>query len=283
MNSTDNNMITIGVCGNGFVGSAVVAGFTNARTRVVISDPCLGTNTQTVIAANPSVVFVTVPTPMGANGAVDASIVDTVLSELAVLPNALLILKSTVTPDIADAFSKKYPNFVYNPEFLTERNALEEFLQPRFHVFGGSESNCRRAIRIYEGWSNCYPCPSKIVTAKEASFIKYGVNSFLAAKVLFWNQFSDLCEKHGATYGAVIDVIGMDPRIGRSHSAVPGHDGRKGSAGPCFAKDIPALVQFSDQDLTVLREAWNANCDYRNAYPQRLQREVEQNIEFNKI
>ena len=278
-----NPITTIGICGNGFVGSAVVAGFTNGRTNVVISDPCLGTNTQTVIAANPSVVFVTVPTPMGADGVVDASIVDQVLTELSVLPHALLILKSTVTPDIADALSRKYPNFVYNPEFLTERNALSDFLAPQFHVFGGSVANCRRAIQVYDTLSNCAPCPNKIVTAKEASFIKYGVNSFLAAKVLFWNQFSDLCEKHGATYGAVIDVIGMDPRIGRSHSAVPGHDGRKGSAGPCFAKDVPALVQFSNQDLTVLREAWNTNCDYRNAYANRLQREVEQNIEFNKI
>jgi UDPglucose 6-dehydrogenase len=121
------------------------------------------------------------------------------------------------------------------------------------------------------------------MSAMEASAVKYGINSFLMTKVLFWNQFADQCQKFGIDYGTVKQAIGTDLRIGSSHMNVPGHDGRKGSAGACFAKDVPAFIHFSNSECTILKEAWNSNCDYRNSYPVKLDREVEQHIEFNKI
>jgi UDP-glucose 6-dehydrogenase len=193
-----------------------------------------------------------------------------------------MVLKSTVTPDIVDSLSKKYKHFVYNPEFLTERNALNDFAFPQMHVFGGDPVDTKRLEKIYKKYSICQHAPTFHMKAMEASFVKYGINSFLSAKVLFWNQYYDLCQKNGADYETVIDAITEDERIGKSHTIVPGHDGKRGFSGSCFPKDIPALINFSGKELSMLLEAWNANCDYRNG-TELLEREIAQHIEFNKI
>lgn len=271
----------IAVVGVGFVGEAVAYGF---RTQdVVLIDPKLGTSVKDLEDKNPDVIFICVPTPMGENGVIDTSIVEKVLEETSVFTNSIVVLKSTVTPDKVEQFSQKYTNFVYNPEFLTERNAFEDFVNPIMHVFGGDFQICKALGDIYEKYSMCSACPMYFMTAKEASFVKYSMNCFLSLKVVFWNQMKDLMEKSSADYEVVRNAFINDDRIGASHTKVPGHDGRKGSSGPCFGKDIPAMIHYSNMSLSILREAWNANCDYRNSYPEPLQREIEQHIKFNKI
>ena len=275
--------ITVGVVGVGFVGKAVAAGF-DCGNKIVLVDPQLGTTIKMLAVENPDVVFVCVPTPMGVGGAIDASIVKNVMGELAtLLPDTLVLLKSTVTPDIVDGLEKTFPNFVYNPEFLTERNAVADFKNAFAHVFGGLPENTKKAERIYRDYSLSPLAPAYHMSAKEASFVKYGINSFLAAKVMFWNQFFDQCQKSGADYEQVIAAISSDPRIGASHTKIYGDENRRGAAGACFAKDVPAFIEFSNRELSILREAWNANCDLRNSYAERLPREIEQHIEFNKI
>ena len=271
----------IGIAGYGFVGKAVAHGFKN--TDLIIADPILGTSTKDILEAEPNVVFICVPTPMGEDGIIDASIVEQVLTELQPLENTLMVLKSTVIPDIVARLSKKFRRFVYNPEFLTERNAEHDFQYPQLHVFGGHQRDTHELSRIYKQYSICEPCPEHHMTAVEASFVKYGINTFLMTKVLFWNQYAQVCIEHGADYDTVRRAIGEDVRIGASHMMVPGHDGRLGSAGACFAKDVPAMIHFSKKQLSVLREAWNVNCDYRNSYSEKLDREVAQHISFNKI
>lgn len=277
-----SEQITVGVVGNGFVGSAVANGFRDQN--VVIIDPKLGTNIDQLGIANPEVVFVCVPTPMGEDGVIDAGIVKSVMAEMApLLPNALLVLKSTVVPDIVDALSKQYKNFIYNPEFLTEANAKLDFERPFMHVFGGNEEQCKRLQHIYEQHSVCLPCPVKIMKAKEASCVKYAINSYLATKVAFWNEMEQLFVKHGADYNTVREAFTTDPRIGTSHSMVPGPDGRKGFGGSCFVKDTHALLNFGKGELQILKAAWNVNCDLRAQYPELLERETAQHVVFNKI
>jgi UDPglucose 6-dehydrogenase len=192
-------------------------------------------------------------------------------------------LKSTVLPDIVDRLAQGNPNFIYNPEFLTERNAEHDAEYPIMTVLGGEQQAVFRMIEIYRDFSICKDAPFYTMSPKEASFVKYGVNSFLATKVMFWNQFSEQCEKMGADYDVIKQAIGTDDRISPAHMNVPGHDGRKGTAGACFAKDIPAFIHFSNKEFSILREAWNVNCDIRNAYGEPLPREVAQHITFNKI
>jgi UDPglucose 6-dehydrogenase len=279
----------IGIVGYGFVGKAIEYGF--RETNLVIADPNLGTSTQTLIDSGLDfdAIFIAVPTPMGEDGKINSSIVEKVIAELADMPT-LLVLKSTVLPDIVDRLEWQYPNFVYNPEFLTEKNAKQDFVNPMMHVMGGSHKNCEKLLDIYHSSSECRnpplwedKIPVYFMSAKEASFVKYTMNSYLTTKVLFFNQIYQLCQKHGARYDQVIKAVGTDPRIGRGHTNVPGHDGRFGAGSACFSKDVPAFTHFSELDLNILREVWNTNVDIRNSYGDVLEREKEQHIEFKKI
>lgn len=276
------NVAVIGA--SGFVGNAVSHGF--IRTNLFRIDPRLGTSITDILDKDIHVAFICVPTPMGDSGQINASIVVEVLEQLSVMTNTLIVLKSTVTPDIVGQFAAKYDNFIYNPEFLTERNAVDDFIFPIMQVFGGSRTNTDKLEQIYNDASNCRSSRVFHMSAKEAAFVKYGINTFLATKVLFWNQFFDICQLSDVEYENIIQAIGYDPRINKSHTMVPGPDGRRGSAGPCFAKDVPALIRYSqklDYDFSVLNNAWNANCDYRNSYDTPMDREIEQHITFKKI
>lgn len=277
--------MVIGVVGFGFVGKAVVAGFENDKNRVVIADPLLNSTTQDVLAANPKVVFVCVPTPMGDNGVADTSIVESVFAELKDY-TGIAVLKSTVVPSVIEKLEATHEHFVYNPEFLTEANAVQDFLNPFMHVFGGKPEDAAALAKIYEENSNCAPTVHHFVRPKEAAMIKYGINSFLASKVLFMNQWYDLCETLNIDYEAVAAGMGTDPRITKSHMKVPGPDGRRYFASACFSKDVPAIIHESiltGSELSMLRTVWNLNCDGRNQYPDLLPREKEQHISFNKI
>lgn len=275
-----NKKLRVGVAGAGFVGKAVVHGFSG--NDIFIADPKQGTHVKDFLDKNLDVVFICCPTPMGENCSIDVSIVASVMEDLSQLTDIPLVLKSTVTPDLVDEFSKKYSNFVYNPEFLTEANFERDFEFPFMQVFGGTRENTDKLEEIYK-YSICKESPVYHMTAKEASFVKYSLNSFLALKVIFWNQMKELMEKNAVSYENVRDAFITDPRIGSSHTVVPGPDGRRGFGSACFSKDIPALIKFSDNSLNILREAWNVNCNTRNAYGEPLQREKEQHVVFNKI
>lgn len=274
--------MNIGIVGMGFVGSAAAHGFQNNNLFLV--DPNLGTDTSLLKNQKMDAVFICVPTPMGADGSVDVSIVAKVLSELKDV-DTLLVLKSTVPPNLVAEFAAEYEKFVYNPEFLTERNALWDFENPISNVYGGKLEYTKQLEQIYKHHSICKEANTFHMSATEASFVKYTMNSFLSTKVLFFNQLYDLTQSAGADFDVIKRAVANDARIGPSHMNVPGDDGNRGFSGSCFPKDVPAFVRYSiqlGQEFTVLKEVWNKNCDYRTNGTQ-LQREKEQHIRFNKI
>ena len=221
------------------------------------------------------IAFVCVPTPMGDDGTVDSSILDVILGDL-VDHNITIIVKSTVTPDIV----KQWPNnIVYNPEFLTEKSASEQFVNPPFHVLGGEEHAVSKVVSLYEKYSLCSPCPILKMTAEEASFVKYTINSFLATKVTFFNQLYDAVSSTDANFSTIIKAVGMDSRIGSSHTKVPGFDGKQGYGGACFPKDTLAITKYTNK-LTLLEKAIIINNDYRLQY-ELDDREKEQNVKYN--
>ena len=263
------------IVGHGFVGQAVDYGFSHTQVEKTIVDPNYGLTISDVDVASFDIAFVCVPTPMGNDGAVDSSILDSVLCDL-VDHNLTIVVKSTVTPDI----TTNWPiNVVYNPEFLTEKSANEQFASPPFHVLGGWVDATRYVEQVYDEYSLCDPCPALHMTHEEASFVKYTINSFLAMKVLFFNQLYDAIGETNANFATIIKAVGMDGRIGSSHTKVPGFDGKQGYGGACFPKDTLAFTKFSDQ-LTLLAKCVNINNDYRLQYDLD-EREIEQNVKYN--
>ena len=277
------SQLKIAIIGYGFVGKACAHIFRNSNP--IIIDPLLNTSVDD-LDSELDVAMVCVPTPMGENGVINASIVEKVLDSLKAFPDTLVVLKSTMLPNMVARFASENANFIYNPEFLTERNALNDAENPFMTVLGGESTVVNTMEYIYNEYSTCARAPFHKMSAAEAAFVKYSVNSFLSLKVAFWNEMESLISSSECNYDVVRNAVGRDSRIGGSHMMVPGHDGRRGNSGPCFGKDIPALIHHSidmGKELTILRQAWNTNCDIRNSYPEPLPREKEQNIKFKKI
>ena len=276
--------INIAIIGNGFVGKAVGFGFDLPSVNQIIIDPKLGTSIDLLKGIDLYATFVCVPTPMSDNGEMDGSIVKSVIEYLEQNTNGLIILKSTVLPNLIDEYSKN-DRFVYNPEFLRERSYESDFINPEFHVFGGSKRNCDTLRILYDNYSRVSVKDVAVfnVTAKEASLIKYGINSFLASKVLWFNQFFDIVEKSDSNFEKIRNVIGYDKRINDSHTYVPGHDDKRGYGGACFPKDTIALLRYAenvDVEFSVLREVIRKNQEYMSDY-ELDSREKEQHVKFN--
>jgi UDPglucose 6-dehydrogenase len=281
-----DKLTKIAIIGYGFVGKAVEFGFRNSANDIMIIDPYKGYATiDDMEHYNPDYTFVCVPTPMDEAGNIDARSIREVVRLLENMASGTVIIKSTVTPDVITELCK-YKRFVYNPEFLTERNAFDEFLNPKFHILGGHPEFTKRVKNLYRFNSNCNPAPVHYMTPAEASLVKYGINSFLATKVIWFNQWKEMVESIGARYNVVATAIGNDERIGHSHTKVPGFDGKKGFGGSCFPKDTSAIWNFgfdehANETLSLLGEVLRINNSYRGEY-ELDDREKEQKIFFKK-
>lgn len=272
----------VAIVGYGFVGKAVSYGFTGCHQMKI--DPFhFDNDVADLVEWNPDVTFVCVPTPMAEDKSIDASIVKDVVDFLKDNVVGLIVIKSTVTPDNLTLIrtGANADRIIYNPEFLTERNAQEDFINPRMHVLGGEYSMTKKLQEIYEQYSLCKPCPVYHMTPEEASFVKYGINCFLATKVLWFNQFYDIVEGAGASnFTKVINAISEDERVGGSHTRVPGFDGKRGYGGACFPKDTTALVNTYKHMFPLLEKVIEENNKYRAMYD-KDEREIAQGVKYD--
>lgn len=272
--------LNIAIIGHGFVGKAVEAAFTNNHCSIQLIDPKYGNSTKD-LKSDTDVVFVCVPTPMSPDGSIDGSIIKSVFQDLQTFTN-LILVKSTITPDIANSL-EKLASYVYNPEYLREATAVQDYINAPFHVFGVSSHGSTDYLVLLTALlehSNCKLINTKIhiCTINEAILTKYGINSFLATKVAFFNQLYDLSEDLGCNFRTISDIIGNDERVGHSHTSVPGFDGKRGFGGSCFPKDTKAITNFSDK-LSIIKHVTKVNDIYRSKYAL-SDREKEQNVTF---
>lgn len=262
------------IIGHGFVGKAVDNAF-NKNVDKVIIDPKYQEDSFTFHNINfykPDIAFVCVPTPALPNGDVDVSAVRDVLKQLEQTDNTFpVVLKSTITPGHLEQFVNHYPNvrIVYNPEFLTEANSLEDFINPSMQILGGNREDCNFVEYCYEKHSQVKVSPVYKTDIVTASLIKYAINTWLATKVVFMNQLHTLHGSSGAetSWDEFVSMLATDKRVGNSHLQVPGPDGTFGFGGKCFPKDSEGFLSYAKQlgiDLSVLEEAVKANKKIRN-------------------
>ena len=262
----------IGIIGNGFVGSAIMHGFILHVDNIMIydKDPKRSTHSMKDLASDADVIFVCVPTPMFASGECDLSIVESVtkeLSQYSSINKEVIVIKSTVVPGTAEDLANKYPemNFVFNPEFLTERKARLDFINTSRIVLG---SNNPLANNIVEKlYRMRFPYTPVIKTDfGTAQLIKYMCNCFFATKVSFMNEMYQICEAIDGDWNKALEGFITDGRIGNSHIDVPGHDGDYGFGGKCFPKDINAIIKKAESlgiEPKVMKAAWNKNKEIR--------------------
>tara|TARA_B100000287_G_scaffold420421_1_gene459780 strand:+ start:926 stop:1786 length:861 start_codon:yes stop_codon:yes gene_type:complete len=278
--------LKIGIIGHGFVGKATDCGFSKNTNKFIV-DPKNGTNIDQLAEFDPELIFVCVPTPMGKNGIQDSSIIEAVIQELvAKCRESIIAIKSTVLPSILEKIAKTNTKIIYNPEFLREKHANEDFINSEMIIFGGDKDTALRVSQFYLDHSVCKSTEHVFLDISSASLVKYSINTFLATKVLFFNEMHDVFNKldNNDDWDTFIRAISLDKRIGKSHMNVPGHDGRRGFGGACFPKDTIALLKFAEDigiKLSILKAVINKNNIIRSQYTELDDREKEQNISFD--
>ena len=262
---------TVGIIGNGFVGNAV---YQNVRdkveTKIYDVDKNRSLNTFEEVLEQ-EYIFVCVPTPMKVDGSCDLSILEKLFEDISeknedpLGKERTFIIKSTVPIGTTKKLVEKYPLLwiVHNPEFLTARNAVSDLAEADRTVIGGDSLLTGRVAKLYWGYVYWNQEPEIIqTTSDESEAIKYFSNVFLAYKVAYFNKVYDVCEKLGMDYKNLRKGITTDPRIGESHTQVPGIDNDRGFGGTCFPKDLNSLInQMESHDINadMLTEVWKYN------------------------
>ena len=245
----------LGIVGHGFVGTAVDHGFTRDVQKFIVDPKHNSTNTiEDLIAFRPDATFVAVPTPQLESGECNTEILETVMQQLNNSKGLLVIVKSTVPGYKLEKIKEECTNLriVYNPEFLTEKNYINDFVNPPMHVFGGVNADTDLVEKLYIEHSVCKEATVFKTDMVTASMVKYCINSFLATKVTFMNEMYDVLKAaRGTDWQTFTKIIAHDPRMGNTHLKVPGNDGQRGYAGSCFPKDTNALAWFAREILNT--------------------------------
>lgn len=279
----------IGCIGYGFVGSALTNTFSNT-TKVAVYDindvsnklnkNCTFFNDisdfVSVLEKNEDLpnIFICVPTPMYyEEKKCDTRIIDSVLELLfnTVSKKTNVIIKSTIPIGQTDLYNNKYfnkLNVIFNPEFLTQNNAENDFKKQKRTILGLSGSvDVSNIISLYKNTIDNIDI--HICEAKEAEITKLMLNSFWATKVAFANEMYDICNLSNIDYNNVHNLVLGDERIGKTHLSVPGFDGLRGFGGVCLPKDLNNLKTYANElglKTCILDSVWEKNCIVREDF-----------------
>lgn len=244
--------MNIGIVGYGILGQAIDAALKDTYDTIII-DPPKGMYGAIEDCGK---FILCLPTPENEDGSCDTSLVEQYIKYL---KDKDVLLKSTVDPSVLEALATKY-DFSYSPEFLREHSSIADFKQQEFAIFSGP-----KAVE----WCNIFfeagvhMKTVKFTDIQTAAYTKYIINTFLATKVIFFNE---IAEVFNGDLEGLIDTISLDKRIGSSHMNVPGPDGHKGFGGMCFPKDTKALAYHARKKgkaLKLLEEVIKINKEIR--------------------
>jgi len=197
------------------------------------------------------IVFITVGTPPRPDGSADTSAIYAVAKVVAQnLDGYTLVVQKSTAPvgtarelyDWMKKHAKKGGEFdvASNPEFLREGSAIETFMRPDRVVIGAETKKAQEILKKLHDPLFLIETPMVLTNLETAELIKYAANCFLATKISFINEISNVCEALGADVQVVAKGIGMDRRIGNKFlHAGPGY------GGSCFPKDTHALASFA--------------------------------------
>jgi len=226
-------------------------------------------------------VFLAVGTPMRrGDGHADLSFVFQAAEELAPHLNGFTVIatKSTVPVGTSREIERRLKALrpgadiaiCSNPEFLREGSAIYDFMHPDRVLVGCDDERARELMeRLYKPLT-LRNAPVLFVSRESAELAKYAANAFLAMKISFINEISDLCEAAGADVQEVATAIGADGRIGGKFL----HPG-PGYGGSCFPKDVAALIRTAREvrsPLSLIEQVQTVNSERKIAMAGRIER-----------
>jgi len=247
----------IGIIGNGFVGKAtklLKSPSINILVYDIRPEVCEPIGIKLEDLEKCDLVFYCLPTPMNHHGKCYTKLLEDAIPKL---KNPFKVIRSTVPVGFSQS-----QNCFFMPEFLTEANWRDDFINTPHWVFGlleedhNTEFN-KEFIRRIEclfttSWHEGLISSNKtlFITNNEAEMLKLIKNCYLSAKVGIMNELYDFCQAKDVNYENVKKILLLDPRIGITHMNVPGNDGLRGFGGTCFPKDTHSLYsQFQEADV----------------------------------
>lgn len=205
--------------------------------------------------AHGAYLFIAVGTPQDEDGSADLRYVLDVARSIGqhLTDYRIIINKSTVPVGTADRVSQLISSVlterglqiafdvVSNPEFLREGAAVKDFMQSDRIIVGVNSPQAAEAMKLLYAPFNRNQDRLILMDVRSAELTKYAANAFLATKISFINEMSNLAERLGADIEQIRIGIGSDPRIGY-HFINAGC----GYGGSCFPKDVSALEKMAD-------------------------------------
>lgn len=236
------------------------------------------------------VVILAVGTPTGEDGKADLSHLFAAVESVArgLRGPTIIVSKSTApigTGDqiealLAELCEHKAP-VVFNPEFLKEGDALNDFMKPARIILGGSDEWALDTLqRLYAPFVRTNN-RIMVMDRQSAEMTKYAANAMLATRISFMNELSHLADAVGADIESVRRGLGADPRIGNKFLYAGA-----GYGGSCFPKDMRALLEMAAEKqvpLEIIAAAQRANDRQKAALLQMLRKEFGNSLGDKRI
>ncbi len=234
------------------------------------------------------IIYIAVGTPSSPDGSADLRYLAQACVDIGtyITKNVVVVTKSTVpvgTNEKIKEMIQKYLKknvqiqMVSNPEFLREGSAIHDFFHGDRIVIGAETEQAAAIVEVVYSPLNMNVFKTDI---RSAEMIKYASNAFLATKISFINEVSNICEKVGANVEDVALGMGLDSRIGGQFLKAG-----IGYGGSCFPKDTNALVQMAgnvEHDFHLLKAVIDVNNKQQASLVQKAKSVIKEGLRGKK-